>query len=275
MGVGMGWGSENYTSRAVGVVGMIRTMPPAGQALLARLGARLRALREERGLALAALARRAGVSRRYLTEAEAGRANPSVLVLERLAAALETSCASLLAEPPGEPGGERIALLGLRGAGKSSVGRLLARELEVPFVELDQRVEELAGLPLAELFDLHGPEAFERLEAEALERVLSEGGRVVLATGGSLVTHERTFARLCATCRTVWLRAEPEEHFARVLAQGDRRPMHARPRAREELRAILAERAALYARCELGLVTSGRTPEELARELARRFARVA
>lgn len=248
----------------------------AGQASLARLGARLRALREERGLALAELARQAGVSRRYLTEAEAGRANPTVLVLERLAAALGMQPAALLAPLDAERAtgaGERIALLGLRGAGKTSVGRLLARELEVPFVELDQRVEELAGLPLAELFDLRGPEAFERFEAEALERVLAEGHRLVLATGGSLVMHARTFARLCATCRTVWLRAEPEEHFARVLGQGDRRPMRARPRAMEELRGLLEERAGLYARCELTLATSGRTPEELARELARRFGR--
>ncbi|NOT29899.1 MAG: helix-turn-helix domain-containing protein [Planctomycetes bacterium] len=245
------------------------------QGLLARLGTRLRALREEQGHSLAELARRAGVSRRYLTEAEAGRANLTVRVLERLSTALETSPAALFA--PGSEAGEseRIALLGLRGAGKSSVGRLLARELEVPFVELDQRVEELAGLSLAELFDLRGPEAFERFEAEALERVLAEGNRLVLATGGSLVNHARTFARLCATCRTVWLRAEPEEHFARVLGQGDRRPMRARPRAMQELRAILDQRAGLYARCELTLATSGRSPDELARELVRRLARAA
>jgi len=244
-------------------------------AFLVRLGARLRELREERGVSLAELARRAGVSRRYLTEAEAGRANPTVLVLERLATALETRSASLLGGEAAGRASERVALLGLRGAGKSSVGRLLAHELEVPFVELDQRIEELAGLPLAELFDLRGPAAFERFEAEALERVLSEGERLVLATGGSLVSHAASFARLRATCRTVWLRAEPEEHYARVLAQGDRRPMRARPRAMEELRAILDERGPQYARCELVLATSGRTPAELARELAQRLAQAA
>jgi XRE family aerobic/anaerobic benzoate catabolism transcriptional regulator len=244
------------------------------QAFLGRLGGHLRARRLERGFAVAELARAAGISRRYLTEVEAGRTNPTVGVLVALARALGTDAAGLLGAAEAEPRGERIALVGLRGAGKSSVGRLLARELECPFVELDQRVEELAGLPLAELFDLRGPEAYPRFEAEALERVLAEGNRLVLATGGSLVTRAATFARLRATCRTVWLSAEPEEHFARVVRQGDRRPMHARPRAMEELRAILAERGPLYARCELVQPTSERTPEDVVRELRRALAPV-
>ena len=202
-----------------------------------------------------------------MTEAEAARANRSLLVFQRLAAALDVRLAALLDESVARRASERIALVGLRGAGKSTVGRLLARELEVPFVELDQRVEELAGFTLAELFDLRGPEAFQSFEAEALERVLAEGERLVLATGGSLVTRARTFARLRATCRTVWLQAEPSDHFARVLGQGDRRPMRERPRAMQELRALLAERAPLYARCELRVATSGRAPEEIAREI--------
>jgi XRE family aerobic/anaerobic benzoate catabolism transcriptional regulator len=230
----------------------------------------LRTRREARGFSLAELARQAGVSRRYLTEAEAGRANVTVAVLLRVAAPLRTTLAALLAAAE-EQRSERIALLGLRGAGKSTVGRELARLLEVPLVELDQRVEEAAGLSLSELFDLHGPEAFRRFEAEALERVLAEGERVVLATGGSLVTHERTFERLRATCRTVWLRAEPAEHFQRVLGQGDRRPMQARPGAMlgamDELRAILAAREPLYGRAELVVQTSGKTPAALAREV--------
>lgn len=262
-----------YTSRSFSRAGIIETTLVNSQGFLSRLGAVLRARREARGLALAELARQAGVSRRYLTEAEAGRANVTVGVLLRVAAPLRTTPAALLALAE-EPRSERLALLGLRGAGKSTVGRELARLLEVPLVELDQRVEEAAGLSLSELFDLHGPQAFRRFEAEALERVLAEGGRLVLATGGSLVTHASTFERLRATCRTVWLRAEPAEHFQRVLAQGDRRPMQARPGAMlgaamlgamDELRAILAAREPLYARAELTLATSGQTPAELAR----------
>ena len=239
----------------------------SAQAFLARLGGQLRRLREEQGVPLAELARRSGVSRRYLTEAEGGRANLSVEVLLRLAEALGLRPEALVALAA-EARVERIALLGLRGAGKTTVGRLLARELEVPFVELDQRVEELAGLSLAELFALHGTGGFLRFEAEALERVLAEGSRLVLATGGSIVQDPASFERLRATCRTVWLKAEPEEHFARVRAQGDHRPMRARPRAMEELRTLLAARAPLYSRCELTLVTSGKTPLELAGELA-------
>jgi XRE family aerobic/anaerobic benzoate catabolism transcriptional regulator len=238
----------------------------AAKGFLGALGGRLRELRQRRGLALAELARETGLSRRYLTEAEAGRANVTVQVLLRLAPALGTTPAGLLADLV-EPRGERIALLGLRGAGKSTVGKELARRLEAPFVELDERVAELAGTDLGAIFDLHGAEAYRRYEAEALERVLSEGERVVLATGGSLVTHAPTFARLRETCRTVWLRAEPEEHFERVLGQGDRRPMRARPRAMEELRTILAAREPLYARCERTLATSGKSPDELAREV--------
>ncbi|MEQ1894544.1 MAG: shikimate kinase [Planctomycetota bacterium] len=244
----------------------------SAQAFLGRLGGQLRRLREERGLALAELARRSGISRRYLTEAEAGRANLSVAVLLRLSEALGKRPEALFALAA-EARVERVALVGLRGAGKTTVGRLLARELEAPFVELDQRVEELAGLSLAELFALHGPEGFRRHEAEALERVLAEGGRLVLATGGSIVQDAASFERLRATCRTVWLAAEPEEHFARVRAQGDHRPMHARPRAMEELRTLLAARAPLYSRCEFTVTTSAKTPAALATEIAGALAR--
>jgi XRE family aerobic/anaerobic benzoate catabolism transcriptional regulator len=236
------------------------------QGFLVDLGARLRRLRLASGRSLSETARRAGLSRRYLTEAEAGRTNASVLVLARLAAALEVDLVELF-DFDGSRSSERLALVGLRGAGKSTVGRLVARELEVPFVELDRRVEELAGLSLGEVFELHGPAVFRRLEGEALEAVLATGERLVIATSGSIVESAETFARLLATCRTVWLAAEPEEHFQRVLDQGDRRPMRERPRAMEELRALLAARSGAYARCEHVVRTSGKRADDVAREI--------
>jgi XRE family aerobic/anaerobic benzoate catabolism transcriptional regulator len=244
-------------------------MSRSHHALLAACGARLREAREARGLALAALARETGLSRRYLTEAEAGRANPSLLVLAKLAQALHLRLPELLELPAFGAARTRVALVGLRGAGKSSVARLLAPRLDAACVELDQRVEALAGLSLAEIFALQGEAHFHRLEAEALEAVLAEGERLVLATGGSIVASEQTFARLRASCRTVWLKASPEEHYERVLAQGDRRPMARRPRAMDELRALLARREPLYRQCSLTIDTSGRSADEVARELER------
>src|SRR5262245_43465055 len=228
------------------------------KSILGDLGRRLRAARLEKGLSLTELAERAGVSRRYATDAEAGRANLSVLKLVDLARAAGVAPTFLL-----EPRSERVALLGLRGAGKSSVGRALALALEAPFVELDQRVETIAGATLGEIFSLHGEERFRRLEREALEQVLAEGERTVIATGGSIVASEATFARLRETCRTVWLRADPSDHYRRVLEQGDRRPMANRPRAMAELRSILAEREPAYARCGIEVGTSGRSVDEV------------
>lgn len=151
------------------------------------------------------------------------------------------------------------------------MGRALALALEVPFVELDRRVEQAAGLPLASIFELHGEGGFRRLEAEALEQVLSEGERFVLAAGGSLVTAPATFARLRRTCHTVWLKAAPEAHYERVVQQGDRRPMAGRPRALDELKALLAEREPLYERCEVQVDTTALDAERVVATLAARF----
>lgn len=239
------------------------------QPLLNELGQRIREMRTAAGLNVSELARESGLSRRYVTETEAGRANPTIGKLAALAAALRVPLRELcdLGQATSSRT-ERIALLGLRGAGKSSIGRRLALALDAPFIELDRRVEELAGMPLGELFDLEGVETFRRLEREALERVLAEGGRQVIATSGSIVDSEETFERLRRACHTVWLRAEPEEHLARVLAQGDRRPVEGRPRALEELRGLLERREPMYAACDLTLVTSQRGQDELVEELA-------
>lgn len=237
------------------------------QALQLELARRLRAYRLRTELSVSELARRAGLSRRHVTQAEGGRANPTLFTLARLAAALGISLAQLC-DLSGAGRGERVALVGLRGAGKSTVGRALALALEAPFVELDQRVEARAGMRLAEIFDLRGAPTYRRLEREALEEALGEGGRLVIAAGGSIVQSPEAFARLRQSCRTVWLRARPEEHLERVLAQGDRRPVEGRPRAMQELRAILSEREPAYGRCERTVDTSGRRPEAIAAELA-------
>ncbi len=240
------------------------------QALLTFFGQRLRAAREAEGFSVSDLADTAGLSRRYVTEAEAGRANLSLLKLAALARALHMPLAELCDLPLAQGRLERIALVGLRGAGKSSVGQALAQRLECPFVELDRRIEERAGLGMGELLDLSGSETYRRLEREVLEQVLSEGGRQVIATGGSIVSAPGTFARLRDACRTVWLQAEPESHLQRVLAQGDQRPMQGRPRALEELRSLLASRQRLYARCEMHVPTDGRSVQEIAGWIAAR-----
>jgi XRE family aerobic/anaerobic benzoate catabolism transcriptional regulator len=223
--------------------------------LLSGLGERVRALRSERGWTLQELARKAGMSPRFLVQVEGGEANLSVRKLAGLAGALGTTPAALLSGPGGEADRPVVALLGLRGAGKTTVGRKLARRLHVPFVELDQRIEQAAGLTLDEIFALHGEAYYRRLERETLERVLSEGP-LVLATGGGLPTSPETFALLKQRALTVWLRAKPEDHWNRVVQQGDRRPMADNPQAMKELRRLLVAREPLYAQADHTVDTS-------------------
>jgi XRE family transcriptional regulator, aerobic/anaerobic benzoate catabolism transcriptional regulator len=230
--------------------------------LLTALAGRVRALRTARRLTLQQLARRASLSPRFLVQLEQGAANISVRKLAGLATALGTTPAALLAEPPPRrrPAAQApsvIALLGLRGAGKSTIGRRLARRLRRPFVELDRRVEEAAGMSLGELFALHGESYYRRLEREALERLLAEARPLVLAAGGGLPASPETYALLRARALTVWLRAEPEDHWNRVVQQGDRRPMADHPEAMAELRRLLAAREPLYAQAAAAIDTSG------------------
>jgi XRE family aerobic/anaerobic benzoate catabolism transcriptional regulator len=243
-------------------------MPPAAvsgtERLLHNLGHEVRVRRRRRGWTLKAAAAAAGLSTRFLAEVESGRGNISVARLAELARALGCRPGELLdAEGP-----RRIALLGLRGAGKSTVGRLLAARLALPFVELDQRIEEAAGLPLAEVFAVHGETYYRRLEREVLGRLLSGPDRFVLAAGGGIVNDAETFALLKGGCTTVWLRAKPEEHMARVAAQGDLRPMARRSDALAELKGMLAARSTLYAQADHVVGTSGATPATVAERIA-------
>jgi XRE family aerobic/anaerobic benzoate catabolism transcriptional regulator len=233
--------------------------------LLVQLGAEVRRLREARSLTLRALAERSAVSQRFLALLEKGEGNISVARLGDVASALGTSASALLAESERVPEGERgrapsprpIALLGLRGAGKSALGRRAAAQLGVPFVELDTLIVERAGMSLEALFSLHGPGYYRRLELAQVDELLANPRAGIVATGGGIVTHHAAFERLQNGATTVFLKASADDHWNRVVAQGDVRPMASRTSARQELRAILRARRALYERAHHTVDTSG------------------
>ena len=237
---------------------------------LSRLGERVRAWRSGQGMTRKALALASGVSERYLAQLEAGEGNISVLLLRKVAHAMGVPVESLVRED--QAAEKPVALLGLRGAGKSTLGARLAQELDLTFIELDKEVEREAGTALGEVFALYGQEAFRRFERRALERVLSRKERAVIATGGSLVTDPATYKLLLERCRCVWLRATPEDHMNRVIAQGDMRPFKGRSAAFEELKQLLQERERLYARADATVNTSGKTVRQSLAELRKAIA---
>jgi XRE family aerobic/anaerobic benzoate catabolism transcriptional regulator len=248
-------------------------MPVARQTsddALELLASRVRRLRESHGWSRADLAARSGLSIRFLARIESGDGNVSLVRLVHLAEALDTTADALLRAP--RPRSPVIALTGLRGAGKSTVGPLLAAELDVPFVEMDALVQEAAGLPLDQIFELHGERYYRRIERETLQRILAGSSASVVAAAGGVVNEPSTWKALLDRTTVVWLRARPEDHWRRVVAQGDRRPMADHPDAMAELRAMLATREARYAQAHIVVDTARRTPQAVCRAIADELA---
>ena len=274
-----------------------RVPPLREDRFLASLGKRVRELRDRRGVTRRVAAREADVSERHLAQLEAGEGNISIVLLRRIAAALDVSLAELFAPELEEPAQKRliqrfleripahrleditfrimrdfsqeeaarrgrIALIGLRGAGKSTLGALLSRDRGVPFIELDGEIEKEAGMPLAEIFSLYGQAGYRAIEKRTLERILREHDRAVISVGGGVVSERDTYDHLLSNCYTVWIKAQPEEHMARVIAQGDLRAMAGSDRAMEDLRRILESREPLYERADMQVQTSESSVEE-------------
>ena len=256
------------------MVATVRDVKVREQALLEGLAREVRRLRKLRGLTREALGKLTKISERFLADIETARANPSLLLLHELSKALGTSLQGLFGAVPAAGRHPIVALLGLRGAGKSAVGRALATRLSRPFVELDERVAKLAGLSLTEIFEVHGERFYRDREHEALLAVLAEAEAtpLVLAVGGGLVTSSESFALLQAHAHTVWLQATPEEHWRRVIAQGDLRPMAKDAKSFQQLGAILSEREPLYRRAELTVATSDADVAAIAERLALHYA---
>jgi XRE family aerobic/anaerobic benzoate catabolism transcriptional regulator len=235
--------------------------------LLHVLARRVRARRAELGWTRAALAERSGLSIRFLARIEGGDGNVSLLRLAGLAGALGTTPGDLIG--PAEERTPIVALVGMRGAGKSTIGPLLAASLGRPFIEMDARIREAAGLPLDQLFELHGERFYRRIERETLERILGNGAGAVVAAAGGIVNEPQTWDLLLRRTTVVWLKARPEDHWDRVVAQGDRRPMADSPDALAELRSMLAARERLYAQAHVVVDTHRRTAAEVARAVER------
>lgn len=264
---------------------------------LAFVGARVRELRNQRGMTRKMVGQEADVSERHLAQLESGDGNISIVLLRRIAGALNVSLAELFVPRAEEPVDKqtirrvleklpanileevasrllrefgknetlrrsRVALIGLRGAGKSTLGSRLAQESNVPFVELDREIESDTGMPLAEIFSLYGQSGYRAIEKRTLQRVLRESECAVVSVSGGVVSEKETYDYLLSNCFTVWIKAQPDEHMSRVIAQGDFRAMAASNQAMEDLRRILEAREPLYRKADLTLDTSGSSVEQ-------------
>jgi XRE family aerobic/anaerobic benzoate catabolism transcriptional regulator len=271
-------------------------------AFIAAVGERVRKARQRKGMARRVLSELSGVSQRYLAQLENGRGNISIALLYRVAQALDhriewlvgaddpwgsegakfvelyraassdlrrKAMDVLVAAQPAQLRRRRICLIGLRGAGKSTLGRRLGAALSFPFVEINRDIEEQSGMPVADVIALYGQEGYRRLERQALERVVATTDTVVLAVAGGIVAEPETFAFLLDNFHAIWLKAPPEVHMKRVVEQGDERPMAGNPKAMEELTSILTSREALYAKAEIMIETVGKSIEESTQDLLR------
>ncbi len=274
------------------------------------LGERARALRARRGLTRKAVASAANVSERHLASLEYGEGNASILVLVQVASALQCTLAELLGDVTTTSPEwlllremlsqrseadlrrvrvqisamfgttheaartNRIALIGLRGAGKTTLGQRLAKDLGYEFIELSREIEKFAGCSISEIHNLYGTHAYRRYERRALEEVIQIYPEVVIATPGGLVSDSATLNEMLSHCYTVWLQAKPEDHLTRVAAQGDMRPMAASSEALDDLKMILEGRSAFYAKADMTFDTSGQPLEETFHALRARLRAV-
>lgn len=255
-------------------------------ALQGQVGVRVRAARKDCAMSRRVLSEASGVSPRYLAQLEAGEGNISIGLLLRVANALGVSMETLVAQVDLTPEARRlgqafaaadtdiqaqvrgllsgattkagrVCLIGLRGAGKSTLGAAAASALNVPFVELNSAIEIAGGMPISEIMALYGPEGYRQLESDALDQIVAKQDRAIIAVAGGIVGEAGTFDSLLSRFHTVWLKASAEEHMARVRAQGDTRPMDGNPQAMAQLRLILTSREAEYGRADVALDTSG------------------
>jgi XRE family aerobic/anaerobic benzoate catabolism transcriptional regulator len=293
------------TARAREKSASVSTAAASDTTFLAAIGREVRRSRAKRGMTRRQLAQASETSERYLAQIESGSGNPSVSVLRAIAQALDLPCAALLPEagtrtaalgeildllaqvPEGElpalareiatrvalPGradcARRVALVGLRGAGKSTLGRMLARHLDCPFIELDRVVEEDYGASIPDLIEMAGTATFRRHERSALDRIVAANESAIITTAGGIVSNPETYALLLRHSHTIWIKARPEDHMSRVMAQGDFRPMAQNRQAMDDLVAILEARRADYARAEAELDTSGDAIEQSFAKLLR------